>query len=267
MTPTLFLDTLHLEYPVPPEIPATAPTLAKRLHALLSTFDGNEDDFAAAWREACAALEAIPSVPPATVTLADGEYWRTEDGALVPARVVKEADQVKDGFVRNVAAAALQLSASLARFKALTLSEGHSLVELLGANFGIEVGGTKGNVTFHSFDREWQVELAKADRLVFEGAELQAARAALEKWVAASEGAPELKLIIHRAFGLDEEGQVRANELFRLMTFEMPGADWARAMDALRASIHIAGKAEYLRVRRRNAEGRYDLIPLSLASV
>lgn len=252
-----------------PEIPPTAPTVAKRLHALMTaTLDPQvtQATMDMLWSEAAQALAAIPSVPPATVTLPDGEYWRTDDGSLVPAHVVKNADKVKDDFVRSVAAAALQLSASLGRFKALTMSEGHSLVELLAQQFGIEVGGTKGNVTFYSFDREWQVELAKADRLTF-GPEIQAARAALERWVKETEGAPELKMIINRAFGLDEEGQVRANELFRLMSYEMPGAAWAQAMDALRASIQVAGKAEYLRVRRRNREGRYDLVPLSLASL
>ncbi|MDE1149683.1 MAG: DUF3164 family protein [Azospirillaceae bacterium] len=260
------LDIILADLEPIPVIPTTAPTLAKCLVSLMTAFDRTDAEFAGAWRAACAALEAVPSVSAAVLTLQDGDYWRAEDGSLVPVRAVKEADKVEDGFVRSIAAAALQLSGSLARFKGMAMSEGQALVDLLGADYGVKVGGTKGNVSFYTYDREWQVELAKADKLSF-GAEIQVARAALEQWVQEAQGAPELKLIINRAFGLDAEGQIRANELFRLMAYEMPGETWAAAMKALRDSIRIDGKAEYLRVRRRNSEGRYDLVPLSLASV
>lgn len=250
-----------------PPIPATAPTFAKLLHrALESMFVIDGVATTDLWIECCNALASLPTTGSPTRHVGNDLYWLAEDGTLVPEAVVKTTDKLKDDFVRSVAVAALQLNGSLGRFKASSMAEGHALVELLASAHGIELGGTKGNVLFYSFDREWQVELAKADRVSF-GAEIQAARTALEQWVRETEGAPELKVVINRAFGLDQAGALRPAELFRLMSYEMPGQTWAKAMDALRASIQVIGRSEYLRVRRRRADGKYELIALDLASV
>lgn len=261
-----------------PPLPPGAPTLSRHLHWALNALgillpSAERDDVATmgpatvtAFNDAVTALERLPSVTRAERTIDGVLHIRDEGGRWVPAEYAHPSVLLQDDFVCQAASAALALHQSLARFKALTMGEGIALVELIGEQYGIKVGGDVGNVTFYSFDRQYQLRFARADRITF-GPEIQAARELLERWVAEEDGSPALKLLINRAFGFDQEGKIRAAEVFRLATYDLPGATWAQAIKAIRDSVQIIGKAEYMRVYRRVARGKYELIPLDLASV
>ena len=257
-----------------PKLPASAPTLAKHLLWALSVIAATHPDAAeradaagiAAFNEAVKCLERLPFVRRSTREIDGVQHVRDQHGRWVPEQLAGAAYLVEDDYVSQVASAALQLNASLARFKALSMSEGIALVELMGQDYGIKVGGDAGNVSFYTYDRLYQVKFARADRIAF-GAQIQAARELLEQWVREEDGSPALKLLINRAFGFDQEGKIRAAEVFRLATFDIPGDTWAKAMQAIRDAVQIIGKAEYMRVYRRDGRGKYELIPLDLASV
>jgi len=242
-----------------PELPPGAPTLARLLHGVLAGEVG-------AAAKAVEALKALPRVEVTRAWIDNREHWRHESESWVPADAVHVKLKLEDELVSKVAAAAQHLSASLARFKALSMAEGNALVEALAQEHGVTTRAGKGNLSFFSYDRRYKVEIARTDRITF-GPEIHVARELLERWVSEQQGAAELKVLINSAFGLDRQGVVRAAEIFRLTSFDMPGDTWRKAMEAIKGSIRTAGKAEYIRVYRRVARGRYELIPLDLASV
>lgn len=255
--------------PIPP-VPSGAPTLAKHLASVLSILAARPsmlaEDHRSTFADACDALGRLPAVPLDVRTIDGVEHWRSENGAWVPRSLIHDTVALYDDYARTVATAALHLSGQLARFKALSMAEGQALVDLIGDKYGVKVGGDAGNVTFFSYDRQYKVSIARADRIAF-GPEIAAAKELLERWVSEEEGSPVLKAVINRAFGLDDAGRIRAAEVFRLCTFDVPGDTWAQAMKAIRDAVQIVGKAEYMRVYRRTGKGKYELIPLDLASV
>ncbi|NYZ17034.1 DUF3164 family protein [Azospirillum sp. RWY-5-1] len=255
--------------PPVPGVPPGAPTLARHLAACLGILAELPNflgaDGRAVYAAAADALARLPSVPRAARLIDGVEHWQTENGSWIPRSVIHDTVALYDDYARTVATAALHLSGQLARFKATSMAEGQALVELVGQNYGVKVGGEAGNVSFFSYDRQYKVTIARADRIAF-GPEIAAAKELLERWVAEEEGSPVLKAVINRAFGLDDAGRIRAAEVFRLCTFDVPGETWAQAMKAIRDAVQIVGKAEYMRVYRRNTAGKYELIPLDLAN-
>lgn len=259
-----------------PALPPTAPTLAKHLHDALGglavvlaagiEIGTTAKEHVTAFNDAVKCLERLPFVTRSTREIDGASHVRDQRGCWVPEHLAGEAYLIEDDYVSQVASAALQLNASLARFKALSMAEGIALVELMGQNYGIKVGGDAGNVSFYTYDRLYMVKFARADRIAF-GPQIQAARELLEQWVREEDGSPALKLLINRAFGFDQEGKIRAAEVFRLATYDIPGATWEKAIQAIRDSVQVIGKAEYMRVYRRIGNGKYELIPLDLASV
>lgn len=252
-----------------PPLPDGVPTAARHLHAVLASVadlaPGMDQDAVTAFVEACGWLASLPSAGSATVEVSGRVFWQDEDGSLIAASLVKPAKSLEDSFVRTVVTGALATTATLRKLKALTFSEAQSLIGILGVEHGVEMGGKAGNVTFHTFDRKFKVQITAQDRLAV-GPAIDVAKKALQDWLAEAEAGEEVRALINTAFGLDDQGRVRATELVRLRRLHITHPKWRAAMDAIDDALEVAGKAIYLRVYQRREDGRYDLIPLDLAN-
>jgi len=251
------------------ELPPGAPTLARHLHTLTTIIDDLDlvlaGDDQAAVAAARAWLDALPDVR-STETVGDRTMWRDEDGRLTPASLVKPVKELEDLFARTVANAALSISSSLARFKAMSFSEAQALIDTLGREHGVEMGGKAGNVSFFTFDRAFKVQIS-AQEVITVGPAIEVAKTALSQWLDEAEASDEVKALINSAFGLDDQGRVRVAELVRLKRLPSRHPKWIAAMAAIDEAMDVAGKAIYLRVYRRGPDKRYQLIPLDLAGV
>ena len=250
-----------------PKLPAGAPTLARHLHWALDYIaaGGLAPEAGNPFEDALDALAALPSVPDAREVHGDKVFWREEDGRLTPEHLVKPEKLLEDAFVRTVAGGALAISASLSRFKALSFSEAQAVIDTIASGYGVTMGGKAGNTGFFTHDRAFKVQIQVQERVTV-GPTIEVAKAALNDYLAEAEASDEVKAIINSAFGLDDQGRVRVAELVRLKRLNIAHAKWRAAMAAIDDAMETAGKAIYLRVYRRNGQGKYDLIPLDLAS-
>ncbi|NYZ12859.1 DUF3164 family protein [Azospirillum sp. RWY-5-1] len=271
-TPTMDPVATATPLPVIPDsLPDGVPTAARHLHAILiataacGALAHMDDAGRAAFAEACGWLAALPSAGSPTVEANGKLFWPDEDGSLIAAGLVKPAKMLEDGFVRTVVTGALNTRATLAKLKALTFSEAQSLIGILGVEHGVEMGGKAGNVSFTTFDRRYKVQISAQDRLAV-GPSIEVAKRALQDWLAEAEAGEEVRALINAAFGLDDQGRVRATELVRLRRLHITHPKWRAAMAAIDDALEVAGKAIYLRVYERRDDGRYDLIPLDLAN-
>lgn len=259
---SVLADTGHI-----PPLPPGAPTLARHLHWALGYIMAFELDDAAGtpFSDAFAALFSLPTVPAATETLGDKVLWRDEEGGYLPANLVKPHKMLEDEFVRTVAAGALAINASLSRFKAMSFSEAQALLDTVARDYDVQMGGRAGNVSFFTYDRAFQVQIQVQERITV-GATIDIAKAALNDYLAEAEASDEVKAIITSAFGIDDQGRVRVAELVRLRRLHITHPKWLAAMKAIDDAMETAGKAIYLRVKRRGGDGRYTLVSLDLAS-
>lgn len=196
-------------------------------------------------------------------------YMRNASGHLVPEDQVRDQDKLRDQVARELVQEAVELNARLAAFKRKALADIADLVEIAAERYDVRLGGKKGNVTAATYDGQYRVQRAYAERVTFTE-ELEAAKELINdcimRW---SEGAnPHIRALVDRAFRTDSKGQIKTTAVLELLRLEIDDEGWLRAMDALKDSIQSAGTAVYIRVYKRVGDGdQYQAVPLDLAAV
>lgn len=196
-------------------------------------------------------------------------YMKDAAGRLVPADMVKPVDKVRDELVRDLILQARDVSAVLAKFKAIAFADIAAFVQLSAEQYEAKVGGDKGNVTLHSFDGRYKIVRQVQETLRFDE-RLQAAKALIDgcltEWVA--DARPELQVIVNDAFQVNKEGDVNTDRVLSLRRYDIKDEKWLRAMDAIAESLQVVGSRAYVRLYERVGDtDRYVAIPLDLATV
>lgn len=196
-------------------------------------------------------------------------YWKDGEGRLIPESMIKPIDRARDDLVREMVDSARVLSAALATFKSKAFGDVGAFIEMSGEQYGVKLGGTKGNVTLLSFDGRFKVVRQIQEALVFDE-RLQAAKAlideCLQEWTAGSRD--EIKALINDAFQVNKEGKINTNRVLGLKRLDIRNERWGRAMQAISDSVQVAGSRPYIRIYERIEDTeQYRPISLDLAAV
>jgi hypothetical protein len=196
-------------------------------------------------------------------------YMQDAKGHLVPVSLVKPIDLARDGIVRELAAKAQALSESLSKFKRSAFGDANAFVSMSADEYGVKLGGDKGNVTLHSFDGKFKIQIAKADNITFDE-RLQAAKALIDEcineWSRGSR--PEIQALVQQAFETDKEGTLNTGRVLALRRLDIKDEKWQSAMTAIGESVQIVGTKSYLRFYERiDGSDEYRAISLDLATV
>lgn len=195
-------------------------------------------------------------------------YFINGDGGLIPESAVKAVDKLQDEIVRKIIGAALPISAIVSEFRLKTLGDVDDFVALLEQEYSARRGGSKGNLTFTSFDGTLKISVQVSENVVF-GPELQVAKTlvdeCLREWSAGSR--TEIQAIINRAFDVDNQGRISRTDLLGLLRLEIEDARWQEAMRAIRDSMRVVGSKRYVRMyRRANAQAAWAPITIDVAA-
>lgn len=201
-------------------------------------------------------------------SIPDG-YLEDAQGRLVPADKVKPEDLQKDELVRDLIAQAQAMREALSKLKATALGDVRAHVDLVADKYGVSLGGKKGNISLLSYDGKYRVQVAVAERLVFDE-KITAAKAlideCLQDWT--KEGRDEVKIIVNDAFAVDKEGQINTARILGLRKLDIKDDRWQRAMRAISDSLSIHSTATYIRFyQRQESDGKWLPIALDLAAV
>ena len=195
-------------------------------------------------------------------------YWRNARGGLDPIETIKPIDRARDELVRELVAGARALSGDVRRYKEKALADIGAFVQLSGEQYGVHLGGNKGNVTLVSYDGQYKVLRAVAEHLSFDE-RLQAAKALIEECLSEwTQGArPELRAIVNRAFETDKAGNLNTNAILALRRLDIADKRWQRAMQAISESLQVVGSKSYIRLYERIGDSdKYQLISLDVAA-
>lgn len=194
-------------------------------------------------------------------------YMKDSKGRMVPEEMVKPIDKARDELVKEIIGHAAMVARSLAVFKTKALDDVRAFVELSAEQYGVKIGGQKGNVTLTSYDGEYKILIAIDERITFDE-RLQAAKALIDdcfrEWT--KDAPSELKVIVDDAFAVDKAGKINTNRILGLRRLPIENETWKKAMEAISDSITVAESKEYIRIYRRNDKGDYDLINLDIAA-
>lgn len=196
-------------------------------------------------------------------------YWVDAKGVLTPEALIKDIDRARDSLVQEVIGRAIELNKALAEFKLSGFSDIGAFVDLSANEYGVSLGGKKGNVTLYSFDGRYKIQRAMQDRIAFDE-RLQAAKALIDECLADwTEGArPEIHAIINRAFQTEKEGEVNTGAVLALRRLEIDDERWSKAMQAIGEAVQVVGSRSYIRVYERVGDSdQYRPISLDIAGV
>jgi len=196
-------------------------------------------------------------------------YLKDAQGRLVHEDMIKPIDKERDQLVRGLVQKAKALQETLAQFKAATFGDIEAFIELSAEQYGVKMGGKKGNVSLLSFDGQYKVQRAIHESIAFDE-RLQAAKAlideCLQDW---SEGAkPELLTLVNDAFRVDPKGDIRTARVLALRRLEITDHRWQEAMKAISEACQVVGSKAYVRFYERVGNtDRCQAISLDIAGV
>ncbi|MGH8782088.1 DUF3164 family protein [Paraburkholderia sp.] len=196
-------------------------------------------------------------------------YVRDARGRLVPQSMVKPIDQLRDQTIVSLVDQAKQLQGRLAEFKARAFTDIQAFVEASNEQYGVRVGGSKGNISLISFNGRYKVVRQIAEHIQF-GEQLQAAKELIDECIRSwTEGSDDkVKALINEAFQVDKEGNVNTGRVLGLRRLAIDDASWNTAMRAIVDSIRVTGSKPYIRLYERVGDGEeYMPISLDLAAI
>jgi len=196
-------------------------------------------------------------------------YWRDGEGRLRPENMVKPIDKARDDLVRELVGKAKAASAILADFKTKAFGDIGAFVEMSGEQYGVKLGGVKGNVTLLSFDGRFKIVRQIQEHLVFDE-RLQAAKQLIDECIQTwTEGSrDEIKALINDAFQVNKEGKINTARVLGLKRLNISDEKWLRAMQAIADSVQVAGSKPYIRIYERIGDtDQYQPISLDVAGV
>jgi len=194
-------------------------------------------------------------------------YKKDVKGRLIPEDMIKPIDLQRDEVVQEIVAAAKVLRTAITVFKYRTFDDIQAFVDLSAEEYGISIGGNKGNINLISFNGQYKVCRAISEHLVFDE-RLQVAKelidACIHRW---SEGSnANIQVLVQDAFQTDKQGQINTARVLGLMRLDIQDEQWQQAMIAIKDSMQVAGSKTYVRVYERQADGHYKPIALDVAN-
>jgi hypothetical protein len=195
-------------------------------------------------------------------------YRKDAQGRLVPESMLKPIDKTRDELVEEMFKKAVVVRDTLVQFKGAVFADVNAFVTLSAEQYGVSLGGKKGNVTLYSFDGRYKVQVATAENLVFDE-RLQAAKALIDECIREwSQGSrPEIQVLVQDAFKTDREGNLNTGRVLGLRRLEITDDKWQRAMKAIGESVQVVGSKQYIRFYERVGESdQYSPISLDIAS-
>lgn len=195
-------------------------------------------------------------------------YRQNAKGDLVPEERIRPVDKLRDEVVLAVVNKAKTLRESMTEFKLDAMSQLGDFVELSAAEYGVNYGGTKGNVTLTSFDGRYQIVRAVGEHRVFDE-RIQAAKALIDECIHSWSGGADTRLMamVEHAFRVNQQGRIDVNQVLSLRQLDIDDPQWKQAMNAIADAIQITGTSQYLRLYERQPNGKYQQLPLDISSL
>ncbi|UCX05449.1 DUF3164 family protein [Shewanella glacialimarina] len=201
-------------------------------------------------------------------TVIPAGYRKNAKGDLVPEDRIKAVDKLRDEVVMSIVGFAKELRQSMVKFKLVTMAQIDDFSDLSASEYGVKVGGSKGNVLLTSFDGKYQVRRAVGEHRVFDE-RIQTAKSLIDDCIKSWSGGADTRLMamVEHAFRVNQQGRIDVNQVLSLRQLDIDDAKWKLAMDAIADAIQITGTSQYLRLYERQSNGKYTQLPLDISTL
>ncbi len=228
-------------------------------------------DSATAAADTTTAVADVPVAKPDHVVVINGrDHMYDAKGHLVPVELIETVELLEDETVRKIVRFAKDLQAQLRRFKDHTQDDIAGLRAVVAQEHNVSMGGAKGNLTLHAYDRLSKVSLKIADLTFFDDS-LQLAKAKVTECIRQWSGGAQAELVAlaEAAFRVDQEGRVNRNDLLFLTRLRVENNPlWDEAMELIRKAERPLGSKEYVHIHVRDTiKDKWTHVAIDLAAV
>lgn len=196
-------------------------------------------------------------------------YMQDAKGNLVPENNVKPIDRARNDLVLDLVGRAMVMRAALKAFKTAAFEDIDAFVELSAEQYGVSLGGKKGNLTLLSFDGRYKIQRQVSENISFDE-RLAIAKELIDKCITKwAEGVNDhIRTLVEHAFRTNKQGQVSTGAILGLRRLSIDDADWKKAMEAIADSIQQNNTSIYVRFYERVGQTEiYQPIALDVAVI
>ncbi|EXI92108.1 MAG: hypothetical protein AW12_00851 [Candidatus Accumulibacter sp. BA-94] len=203
----------------------------------------------------------------ATAPIHHPGYMQNSVGHLVSIDMIKPIDIERDKLVLEIVDKARVLNAHIRDFKTAVFGDINAFIQLSAEEYGVQIGGNKGNVALVSFNGRYKILRAISESIRFDE-RLQAAKALIDECITDwSQGSrSEIKVLVNDSFKVDQQGNINTGRVLSLRRLEISDPRWQKAMQALSESVLVVDSKSYIRVYERDAKGEYQQIALDVSA-
>ncbi len=207
-------------------------------------------------------------MPDGIIDVAGKPYMPDGTGKLTAVEVIPARKKLRDEMVRREFGFALALSEQIARFRAHVITNLGSFDAMIKQEYGVTVGGEKGNRSYLSYDGLWKIEVRVQPRIGY-SSEMQSAKAlfdeCMREWSA--DAPAELRSIVTNAFDVDREGQINRANVDILLNVESENPRFREGQRALREAEYTISSKEYVRFSMRpDCRSKWQAVTIDLAN-
>jgi hypothetical protein len=203
-----------------------------------------------------------------TQAIPDG-FLKDAHNRLVPIEIIEPIDLERNDLVIGLVEKAKKIKKLLTEFKLESFGDIAALQEMSAEQYGVKMGGKKGNITLPSFDGRYKIQRSIADNISFDE-RLQVAKELIDQCIHRwSDGVDsKVRALVEHAFQVDKEGKINTGRVLTLRRIKIDDEQWQQAMEAIADSIQVSGSTTYLRLYERVGEtDQFESIALDLAKV
>ncbi len=179
-------------------------------------------------------------------------YYLKSDGSLVPESQVKDIDKLRDQVVQDAAEKLMDLKTRMIQEKTAVVDDILEFLNVSADQYGVKLGGDKGNLTLTSIDGNIRVEYKNSDTITF-NEQIQVAKQLIDEYLdeLTKDSNPELKTIVSAAFRL-RQGRIDVKSVLKLREYNINDERWKKAMDIIDDAKQIVSTKKCLRLYVRN---------------
>lgn len=196
------------------------------------------------------------------------KYYLKSDGSLVPETQVKDIDKLRDQVVQKAAENLMDLKTRMIQEKAAVIEDILEFMDVSAEQYGVKLGGEKGNLTLTSIDSNVRLEYKNNDSITF-NEQIQVAKQLIDAYLddLTKDSNPELRTIVSAAFRL-RQGRIDVKSVLRLREYNISDERWRKAMDVIDDAKQIISTKKCLRLYIRNKlSGDMEFQPFDLSTL
>lgn len=202
------------------------------------------------------------------VQIDPSEYIQDSRGRWVPRSLFSDLDLLRDETVRDIAASLEDLHQDMKDRKAAVWGIFRSFLDLAAEEHNVEYRGNKTGIVITSLDGSLKLEIENYESLRFnEG--LHLAKELIDEYAreAASDLGDELQGLLLDVFEVDKVGSVNVKRVLDLRRYKIKDPRWKKAMKIIDESLYVAYSKKYMRVHKRDEDGKWQQIVLDWAAL